>query len=75
MQPDQSPLLYDRLGDVHNVAAVLEDLIDRFMSGPRLNSNPAVDEAHHRVCSSGFTHLVTEMVCEAAGGSTPDGRW
>jgi hemoglobin len=68
MQPDQSSLRYGCLGDVHNVATVLEDLIDRFMSGPRLNSNPAVDEAHHRVSSSGFTYLVTEMACEAAGG-------
>jgi hemoglobin len=53
---------------VYNVAAVVDDLIDRVMSDPRLNSNPAVDEAHHRVSSSGFEYLVTEMVCDAAGG-------
>jgi len=75
MQPDQSPLLYDCLGGIHNVATVLEDLIDQVMSGPRLDSNPVVDEAHHRVSSSGFEYPVTEMVCEAAGGSTRDGRW
>ncbi len=68
MQPDQSPSLYDRLGGVYNIATVVNDFIDRVMSDPRLNSNPAVDEAHHRVSPAGFKFLVTEMVCDAAGG-------
>src|SRR4051812_29830205 len=68
MQLDQSPSLYDRLAGGHDVATVLEYLIDRVLSGPRLNSNPAVDEAHHRISSSGSRYLVTEMACEAAGG-------
>jgi hemoglobin len=67
MQPDQSPSLYDRPGGVYDVATVVDDLIDRVMSDPRLKSNPAVDGAHHRVSSSGFKHVVTEMVCDAAG--------
>jgi hemoglobin len=68
MQPDQSPTLYDRLGGVYNIATVVDDLIDRMMTDARLNKNPAVDEAHHRVSPAGFKFLVTEMVCEAAGG-------
>jgi len=28
---------------------VVEDLIDRVMVDPRLNANPLVDEAHHKV--------------------------
>lgn len=68
MQPDRSPSLYDRLGGVYNIATVVDDFIGRVMSDPRLNSNPAVDEAHHRVSPAGFKFLVTEMVCEAAGG-------
>jgi hemoglobin len=39
------------------------------MVDPRLNANPLVDEAHHRVPPAGFKYLVTEMVCWAAGGS------
>jgi hemoglobin len=35
---------------------------------PRLNANPRVDEAHHRVSPPGFKYLVTEMVCWATGG-------
>lgn len=62
------PSLYDRLGGVYNIATVADDLIARVMTDPRLNANPRVDEAHHRVSAAGFKFLVTEMVCWAAGG-------
>jgi len=52
---------------------VVDDLIDRIMVDPRLNANPRVDEAHHRVAPAGFKFLVTEMVCWAAGG--PQQYW
>ncbi len=75
MQPDEKPSLYDRLGGVYNIATVVDDLIDRIMVDPRLNANPRVDEAHHRVSPAGFKYLVTEMVCWAAGGpQTYSGR-
>jgi hemoglobin len=60
--------LYERLGGVYSIAAVVDDFIDRVMTDPRLNANPRVDEAHHRVSRAGFKYLVTEMVCWAAGG-------
>jgi hemoglobin len=66
--PDAKPSLYDRLGGVYNIATVVDDFIDRIMADPRLNANPAVDEAHHRVSAAGFKYLVTEMVCWATGG-------
>jgi hypothetical protein len=45
------------------------------MTDSRLNANPRVDEAHHRVSSAGFKYYVTELVCEAAGGpQTYSGR-
>ena len=47
---------------------VVDDFIDRVMSDPRLNANPRVDEAHHRVSPAGFKYYVTEMVCGATGG-------
>jgi hemoglobin len=62
------PSLYDRLGGVYNIAPVVDDLIDRVMSDQRLNANPRVDEAHHRVSAAGFKYFVTEMLCQAAGG-------
>jgi hemoglobin len=62
----EKPPLYDRLGGVYSIAAVVDDFIDRVMHNPILNANPAVDKAHHRV--KGFKYYVTEMVCWATGG-------
>jgi hemoglobin len=75
MQPQATPSLYDRLGGVYNIAVVVDDLIDRVMGDPRLNANPRVDEAHHRVSPQGFKYYVTELVCREAGGpQTYSGR-
>jgi hemoglobin len=68
MQPEETPSLYNRLGGVYSIATVVDDFIDRIMVDPRLNANPQVDEAHHRVPPAGFKYLVTEMVCWATGG-------
>jgi hemoglobin len=65
---NSQPSLYERLGGVYNIAAVVDDFIDRIMVDPKLNANPLVDEAHHRVSKAGFKYLVTEMVCWATGG-------
>ena len=68
MQSQNKLSLYERLGGVYNIAVVVDDFIDRIMADPRLNANPMVDEAHHRVSPQGFKYLVTEMVCWATGG-------
>ncbi|MBI3866289.1 MAG: group 1 truncated hemoglobin [Planctomycetia bacterium] len=60
--------LYERLGGVFAIATVVDDFIDRVMDDPRLNANPKVNEAHHKVAPAGFKYLVTEQVCEATGG-------
>lgn len=60
--------LYERLGGIYPIAAVVDDFIDRVMGDARLNANAKVDEAHHRVSPAGFKYLVTEQVCWAAGG-------
>src|SRR5437016_14162478 len=62
------PSLYERLGGIYSTATVVDDFIDRVMSDPRLNANPAVNEAHHKVPPAGFKYLVTEMVGWASGG-------
>ena len=62
------PSLYDHRGGTHNIATVVDDFVDRIMVDSRLNANPFVDEAHHRVPPAGFKYLVTEMLCWAAGG-------
>ena len=64
----QPTSLYERLGGIYNIATVVDDFIDRIMVDDRLNANPRVDEAHHRVSPPGFKYLVTEQVGEASGG-------
>jgi hemoglobin len=68
MAKQDQPSLYERLGGVYSIATVVDDFINRIMVDPRLNANPLVDEAHHRVPPAGFKYLVTEMVCWATGG-------
>ncbi len=68
MESAEKPSLYDKLGGVYSIATVVDEFIDRVMTDPRLNANPLVDEAHHRVPPAGFKYLVTEMVCWATGG-------
>ncbi len=67
-QPKPQATLYERLGGIYSIAVVVDDLIDRVMADARLNANPAVDEAHHKVPPAGFKYLVTEMVGWASGG-------
>jgi hemoglobin len=62
------PSLYERLGGVYSIATVVDDFLDRVMADPRLNANPAIDEAHHKVPPAGFKYLATDMVCWATGG-------
>src|SRR5262245_46654337 len=68
-QKQPMPSLYERLGGVYAIASVIDDFINRIMDNPRLNANPKVEEAHHRVSRAGFKYLVTEMACWATGGS------
>ena len=75
MDLQHKPSLYDRLGGVYNIAPVVDDLVDRVMADPRLNANPRVDEARHRVSAAGFKYFVTELVCSTSGGpQTYSGR-
>ena len=67
MEPEPTSL-YERLGGIYNIATVVDDFIDRIVVDERLNANPRVDEAHHRVSPPGFKYLVTEQVGEASGG-------
>lgn len=60
--------LYERLGGVYSIATVVDHFIDQIMVDPRLNANPKVDEAHHKVAPAGFKYLVTEQLCAATGG-------
>ena len=64
----KKPSLYERLGGIYSIATVVDDFIDRVMADARLNANPAVNDAHHKVPPAGFKYLVTEMMGWATGG-------
>src|SRR6185437_1631957 len=66
--PRGTATLYDRLGGVYGIAAIVSDFIDRILTDPRLNANPRVQEGHHRVPAAGFKFLVTEYLCSVTGG-------
>jgi hemoglobin len=67
MTVQEAPSLHDRLGGVYNIATVIDDLIDRVMADDRLNANPRVDEAHHRVSPAGFKYYVSKDHQAVAG--------
>ena len=54
MATGNQPSLYERLGGVYAIATVVDDFIDRIMVDTRLNANPRVKDAHHRVSPAGF---------------------
>ncbi len=64
----EKPSLYERLGGVFAIAAVVDRLIERVLVNDALNANPVVNERHHAKPKAGFKFLVTELVCQATGG-------
>jgi hemoglobin len=60
--------LYDRLGGLYNIAAVVDDFIERLLVDDTLNANPAIKAARERVPKAGLKFHVTALMCEATGG-------
>ena len=68
VQMDAGPSLYDRLGGVYNIAAVVDDLIDRLAANDALNENPGISSARIPARFPGLKYQLTAMVCQATGG-------
>jgi hemoglobin len=66
--PAAAPSLYDRLGGVYAIAAVVDDFIERLLVNKTLNANPRINEARARVPKQGLKYHVTAFVCHATGG-------
>ncbi len=67
-EEEATPSLYDRLGGVYSIAAVVDDFIERVLVNETLNANQAVDHARSVVPKAGLKYRVTEMVCQVTGG-------
>ncbi len=66
MQEQKLPSLYERLGGVYSIAAIVDDLLERRAAIAREKTNQT--DAHAAARRPGLKYLVTEMLCEAAGG-------
>jgi hemoglobin len=60
--------LYERLGGVYAISAVVDDFIERLLVNDTLNANPAIREARQRVPKQGLKFHVTTQVCQVTGG-------
>lgn len=62
--------LYSRLGGLDAIAAVVDEFINQLAADPVIGSNPNTVKAltSGKVSGAGLKYLVTEQVCQAAGG-------
>lgn len=60
--------LYDRLGGLYNIAAVVDDFIDRVYADATLNANPSIAEARSDARKAGLKVHLTNQVCMVTGG-------
>ena len=67
-QPGAQKSLYDRLGGLKSITAVVDDFIDRLVVNKELNKNPAIDAGRKRSPAPYLKFQVSQMVCEATGG-------
>ena len=63
-----TPSLYDRLGGLYPISAVVDDFIDRIYVNPTLNANPNVVKARTEVRKPGLKVQVANLVCMTTGG-------
>lgn len=60
--------LYDRLGGIYPISAVVDTFIDLLLVNDVLNANPAINAARERVPAAGLKFQVTALVCQQTGG-------
>jgi hemoglobin len=59
--------LYDRLGGVHAISAVVDDFVDRLWINEVLNANPK-NKGAMGISKPALKYLATELVCMVTGG-------
>jgi hemoglobin len=65
--PAPNPL-YERLGGLYSIAAVVDDFIERLYINPTLNANPAIGNARSDLRKPGLKTQLTMLVCQVTGG-------
>lgn len=64
----QGNSLYERLGGVYSIAAVVDDFVDRLLADPAVTGNKNVAQAMEKITKAGLKYQITELLCQAAGG-------
>ena len=59
--------LYEQLGGVYPIAAVIDDFVERLLVNDILNANPAIKKARS-VPKAGLKYQVISLVCQSIGG-------
>ncbi len=67
-EAQEAASLYDRLGGLPAISAVVSDFVDILVPDEFINQNEAVDAARERVPAAYLKYQVTAMVCQATGG-------
>jgi hemoglobin len=62
------PSLYDRLGGLYPISAVVDDFIERVYVNATLNANPNITKARSEVRKPGLKVQVANLVCVTTGG-------
>jgi len=62
------PPLYERLGGLYNIAAVVDSFIEKLVVNSTLNANPAINSARKPERLPGLRVHVSTLVCEVTGG-------
>jgi len=66
--PAAKPSLYDRLGGLYPISAVVDDFVNRVYVNATLNANPAVAKARSELRQPGLKVQVAMLVCQVTGG-------
>jgi hemoglobin len=60
--------LYDRLGGIYPIAALVDDFIDRVFVNATINANPNIYKARKEERKAGLKTQVSTLVCSVTGG-------
>jgi len=63
-----APSLYERLGGVYPISAVVDDFIERIYVNATVNANPAIAGARSQLRKPGLKVQVATLVCQVTGG-------
>ena len=68
--PSKAPAtpLFERLGGLKGITAVVDDFIDRLVRNKTLNRNPEIDAGRKRSPAPYLKYQVSALVCEVTGG-------